>query len=409
MRMKAIVLVTQAWLVMAAVPAMIAAQGGPGDPSTQDQLDALVAPIALYPDPLVAQILPASTHPLEVAAAAAAVAHGGRPTAAQAAQWDPSVQALVSFPTVLKMMHDKVEWTEQLWEAVATDPSAVMAAIQRDRSAAFRAGNLQSNNQQTVQMQADAQGDSLSTTITIEPANPQVIYVPQYNPTVIMAPPPAYGYAAPALVTFGLGFPAGAATAYACNWGAGSSGGVTVNKTYTYSATNTYAAYHPATMTTYHPPAANTYAAYDSKTGTYGAYNPETGKYATYNPSTGAYNKDGTTGTYDKPSSITTRSGVDTGYDSKTGTYGAYNPDSGKYATYNPSTGAYNRDGTTGTYQKPASTSAEAYDRNEDNYYGAASRGYAFGDAGGGGWGAREASARGARSFGARRVGGYRR
>ncbi len=393
MRLKTIFLITQAWLVISAAPALIAAQGAPGNQSTQDQLDALVAPIALYPDPLVAQILPASTHPIDVGEAAAAVANGGRPTAAQAAQWDPSVQALVSFPTVLKMMHDRAEWTEQLWEAVATDPSAVMAAIQRDRSAAFRAGNLQSNNQQAVQMQADAQGDSLSTTITIEPANPQVIYVPQYNPTVIMAPPPAYGYAAPPLMTFGMGFPAGAATAYTCNWEAGSAGGVTVNKTYAYSATNTYAAYHPAAISTYHPTTTNTYAAYDSKTGTYGAYNPETGKYATYNPATGSYNKDGTTGTYDKPSSITTRNGADTAHDSKTGTYGAYNPDTGKYATYNPSTGAYNRDGTTGTYERSPAASDTYHD--------------AFGDAGGGGWGAREASARGARSFGAR--GGYRR
>jgi hypothetical protein len=161
-------------------------------------LDKLVAPIALYPDALVAQILPASTHPLQVVEAAESVANAARPTQAQAAQWYPSVQALVSFPTVLKMMHDKIEWTEQLGKAVAADQSAVMASIQSVRAAALRAGNLKSNDKQVVDVQAQGSGGTITTIIVIEPATPQVIYVPQYNPVLITAPPPpSYGYPPP--------------------------------------------------------------------------------------------------------------------------------------------------------------------------------------------------------------------
>jgi uncharacterized membrane protein YgcG len=406
-------------------------------PPSPEQLEKLVAPIALYPDALVAQILPASTNPVQVLEAARSVANGGRPTQEQASAWDPSVQALISYPTVLKMMSAKMDWMTSLGEAVAMQPSAVMAAIQTVRRKAQAAGNLRSNDKQVVV----AQGD----TIVIQPANPQVIYVPQYNPTLIYAPPPAY-YApyAPAagLMSFGVGFAAGAATAYACDWH-GSSGSVTVNNNYHYSSTNNY----PSGSTAHYNSATGAYHGYDAKTGTYGAYNPETGKYATYNPSTGAYNKDGTTGTYNKSTSSEYHpdSGVHTGYDSKTGTYGAYNPQTGKYGTYNPSTGAYNKDGTTGTYDKPSSTSSSGYHppssssstyhppsssqvhQSTDDYrsayhggsgedrssWGSHSEGYghegggdAFRGMGGGGWGAREASDRGARSFGGGGFGG---
>src|SRR5262249_36712112 len=144
------------------------------------------------------------------------------------------------------------------------------------------------------------------------------------TPGASPAPPPIYFGNVPApaygLLTFGAGFAAGAATAYACNWGYGSAGSVTVNNYYHYSPTDTYAAYHPTT-------------------GTYGAYNPATGNSARYNPKTGTY----------------------TGYDAKTGTYGAYNPATGKYGTYDPSTGAYNKNGTTGTYKPGSSGSSSAW------------------------------------------------
>src|SRR5262249_47655044 len=99
-------------------PSPAHSQGSPAPPSA-GQLDKLVAPIALYPDPLVAQILPASTYPVEVIEAERALASGARPTKATASQWDPSIQALLSYPTVLKMMSDKINWTTQLGQAVA--------------------------------------------------------------------------------------------------------------------------------------------------------------------------------------------------------------------------------------------------------------------------------------------------
>src|SRR5262245_7657073 len=88
-------------------------------PANQSQLEKLVAPIALYPDPLVAQILPASTYPVEVVEAARALASGSRPNKATASQWDPSLQSLLSYPTVLKMMSDRISWTTQLGQSVA--------------------------------------------------------------------------------------------------------------------------------------------------------------------------------------------------------------------------------------------------------------------------------------------------
>ena len=190
------------------------------------------------------------------------------------------------------MMSDRISWTTQLGQAVAANQSAVMAAIQQVRRQAQAAGNLQSNDKQVVSVQ----GTGDTSTIIIEPANPQVIYVPQYNPVAILAPPPPYYYGNPGygLLTFGVGFAAGAATAYACNWGYyGGYGSVTVNNYYHYNANNHYAAYHPNS---------GIYTGYNSKTGTYGAYNPATGKYGTYNPSTGAYNKNGQTGTWHPPS-----------------------------------------------------------------------------------------------------------
>src|SRR5262245_2180906 len=258
-------------------------------------LQKLVAPIALYPDPLVAQILPASTQPIQIVEASRAVQGGKRPDDATASQWDPSVQALLSFPTVLKMMNDKIDWTTRLGQAVVAGQDAVMAAIQQVRRQAHAAGNLQSSDKQVVRTQGD--------TIVIEPASPQVIYVPQYDPVAVLAAPPAYAYAP--LMTFGVGFAAGAATAYGCNWGASS---VTINNNYHYSYTNTYADYHSGaggSYSAYHPQT-GAYTGYNANTGTYGAYNPKTGKYGTYNPSTGAYNKDGTKGTWTPPRNTST-------------------------------------------------------------------------------------------------------
>lgn len=189
-----------------------------GPPTARAQsasdLDTLVAPVALYPDALLADVLPASAFPVQIVEAARAV-DSGPVDASVAAQWDPSVQALVSYPSVLTMMNDRIDWTTQLGEAVAQDQSAVLAAVQRVRAEARKAGNLQTNDRQTV--------TTSGTNIVIQPTDPQVVYVPQYDPVAILSPPPPWGYYPPAygVLAFGDGFAIGALTAYGIGWGFG--------------------------------------------------------------------------------------------------------------------------------------------------------------------------------------------
>ena len=161
-------------------------------PMSQDFLDGLLAPIALYPDQLLAQVLMASTYPLEVVQAARFVranpSLGGSALddALKDMPWDPSVLSLASFPQVLDMMNDKLDWTQRLGDAFLADEAAVMQTVQGLRARAQQAGNLQSTEQQQVIMQ--------DRTIVIQPAQPQYVYVPVYNPTVIYGPwwAPAY-------------------------------------------------------------------------------------------------------------------------------------------------------------------------------------------------------------------------
>jgi len=149
------------------------------------QLDQLVAPIALYPDPLAAQILIAATYPLEIVEAdrwlripANAALKGDLLTAAlQRRPWDPSIKSLVAFPQVLHTMNRNLEWTEQLGEAFLAQQDGVMNAIQELRQRAQAAGTLASTPQQHVSTEDQE--------ITIEPPNPDVVYVPAYNPWCI--------------------------------------------------------------------------------------------------------------------------------------------------------------------------------------------------------------------------------
>ena len=173
---------------------------------SNEQLDALLAPIALYPDQLLTQVLMASVYADQVKAADAWVkqpAHkdltGDALDKALAGQsWDPSVKSLVPFPQVLDMMSENADWTNQLGYAMSVQQSDVMASVQRLRQQAQAAGQLQSSAQQTVSTQGS--------TIVIVPAQPNVVYVPVYNPTVVYGvwpypayppvyypPPPAYG------------------------------------------------------------------------------------------------------------------------------------------------------------------------------------------------------------------------
>jgi len=200
---------------------------------SDDQLEQLVAPIALYTDGLVAQIMMAATYPLQVVEAARWVEKNpdlkddALQKAVEAEDWDPSVQSLVFFPDVLNRMSEDLDWTQDLGDAVLAQQAAVMDAVQRMRGYAREAGNLQSNEEQHVVVE--------ETIIKIEPAT-QVVYVPAYNPTVVYGTywgppvyyypfysrPPSYwyppGYVATRAVAFGVGVAVGAAIWGGCNW-----------------------------------------------------------------------------------------------------------------------------------------------------------------------------------------------
>jgi hypothetical protein len=228
-----------AWLTAAVIALGGPAGAGTPDPAsaqafTQGQLEELVAPIALYPDSLVAQILMASTYPLEVVQAARWVkANPGLKgeeleQALASESWDPSVKALTNFPEVLERMSDSLDLTQDLGDAVLAQEQDVMDAIQRLRRYAQDAGNLQSTAEQKVVVQEKI--------IVIEPAA-EVVYVPAYNPTVVYGTywrpvtyyypvysyPPSYwyppGYVASNVVSFWVGVAVGAAIWDRWNWG----------------------------------------------------------------------------------------------------------------------------------------------------------------------------------------------
>ena len=201
---------------------------------SREEIEQIVAPIALYPDSLVAQVLMASTYPLEVVSAARWVkANPGvkgkaLEDAMQKQPWDPAVKSLTAFPQVLEMMNAQLDWTQKLGDAFLAQQKEVMAAVQALRLKADAAGNLESGNEQIVVKEQE----SGTTIVKIEPANPEVVYVPTYNPTVVYGawPYPAYppyyyyppGYApGAALFTFGAGMVVGAALWGDCNWGHG--------------------------------------------------------------------------------------------------------------------------------------------------------------------------------------------
>jgi len=172
------------------------------------QLDDLVAPIALYPDPLLSQVLAASTYPLEVVEAQQWLQRNGNlkgqqlTEAARQQNWDASIQAMVALPEVLTMLNQDVQWTTALGNAFLAQQSDVMAAVQRMRARAQSNGRLSTTPQQTVT--TETQGGQ--TAIDIAPADPQVIYVPQYDPAYVWGPP-AWGYYPPLYYAgYGFGF-----------------------------------------------------------------------------------------------------------------------------------------------------------------------------------------------------------
>lgn len=161
------------------------------------QLDELLGPIALYPDPLIAQILAASTLPTEIVMADRYVSGGGNPNEIDQQPWDPSVQALARYPNVLQWMDQNLDWTTEVGEAFLDQQQDVMDSIQRLRQSAYSFGNLQSTPQEQVINDGGY--------IEIVPVNPQVIYVPVYQQNQV------YDQTANGVsfITFGAGFPIG--------------------------------------------------------------------------------------------------------------------------------------------------------------------------------------------------------
>ena len=210
-----------------------------------EQLDSLVAPIALYPDPLLSQTLVASTYPLEIIQLQQWLAQHkdlkdkALTDAVQKQDWDPSIQAMAALPDVAKQLAENIKWTTDLGNAFLAQQSDVMDAVQRMRTKAKNNGNLKSGEQQKVETQVIESKQI----IVIEQSNPQVVYVPSYNPVVVYGapiypyppiyyPPPGY-YAAGMAISFGIGIAIGAAWhggwGYGCGWGR-SYNNVTINR-----------------------------------------------------------------------------------------------------------------------------------------------------------------------------------
>jgi hypothetical protein len=301
-------------------PAPAPGYSGQGAPLFPEELQQLVAPIALYPDALVAQVLGAATFPDQIAAADNFVKQNKNlpdatlMQAVDAQQWDPSVKALTQFPSVVSDLANNLSWTSALGEAYHTQPADVMSAVQALRAKAYAAGNLKSGSQITVVQQSPQ-------VIVIQPTNPQVVYVPTYNPTVIYGTTyvtPGYSagaVAATGLLAFGAGVAVGAAisggggccgwsyTSWNCNW----HGGAVVYGNSTYYGNNAWhGGYYGSSATAVGPNgAARVGNAYNPSTGTYArgaetvtpygtqkagqAYNPNTGAYAQTHQTSNAY------------------------------------------------------------------------------------------------------------------------
>ena len=217
-------------LLVALPPGTLAQQPAAAPVFKQEELDQVLAPIALYPDSLVSQILMASTYPLEIVQADRWVKQNkdlkgdALAKALEKQTWDPSVRSLVNFPQVLAMMSEKLDVTQKLGDAFLAQQKDVMATIQKLRAKAQAEGNLKTTKEQKVIVE---QAAPQTTIIKIEPVNPQVVYVPTYNPTVVYGawPYPAYppypyyppGYVATAAFSFAAGVAIGSAWGYA--WG----------------------------------------------------------------------------------------------------------------------------------------------------------------------------------------------
>jgi hypothetical protein len=358
---------------------------GQGAPLSADQIDNLVSPIALYPDALVAQILGASTFPDQVATASnylqvnKNLSGQALMAAVDKETWDPSVKALTQFPGVLDNLAKNLAWTSQLGEAYHNQQADVMAAIQHLRQQARAAGNLKSTQQQTVTTTTQ-NGQQV---IVIQPANPQVVYVPTYSTTVVYGTPytaPAYttgDVVAAGVIGFGVGIAVGAMMAGGCcGWGWSSwncgwyGGGVYYHGGAYYGNPAWHGGYYGTSGAAYGPygnahwgqgynPSTGTYARGGVENTPYGsrgaaeAYNPYTGASGATRQAANAYGSAGASTVSRNGSTVDTEhvsnaygtQAAAQGYNANTGAYGATRQGSNAYGNAGAST--YTKNGQT--------------------------------------------------------------
>jgi uncharacterized protein DUF3300 len=240
-------------------PAALPEQAAPKIPD--NQLDSLVAPIALYPDPLLSQVLVASTYPLEIIQLQQWLEKhkdlkgDALVAAVKKENWDPSIQGMAALPDAVKQLAENIKWTTDLGNAFLAQQSDVMDAVQRMRMKAKDAGKLKSN----AQLKVETKVVETKTVVVIEPANPQIVYVPSYNPVVVYGPP-VYPYppiyyppATGAVLAFGAGIAIGAAWGnggwgYNCGWGSNNSVTINNNNTFVNNANKANISNRPSTL-----------------------------------------------------------------------------------------------------------------------------------------------------------------
>ena len=230
--MAMLVAASPGWAQQTSVSPVPAATSASAKTFSQQDLDQILAPIALYPDALLAQIFMASTYPLEIVEAARWVKANPNvkdkalEDAMQKQTWDPSVKSLTTVPQVLGQMNDKLDWTQKLGDAFLAQQKEVMSTVQSLRDKAKAAGNLESTGEQVVKSEEEG-GETI---YTIESPESEVIYVPTYNPYVVYGVwwypyPPYYlyppHYVYPPHVAFAAGVIVGAAIWGHCNWHGG--------------------------------------------------------------------------------------------------------------------------------------------------------------------------------------------
>ncbi len=244
-RLRVLLLGAAAWLALsapgmaaetppAAAPQASAAEPAPAvaaealpaeDLFTSEELRTLLAPFALYPDQLLAQLLPASAYPVDIVMAARwldkneAAVKAGDFAGADAQGWDPSVKALVRFPTIIETLNTDLDATSDLGDAFVNQPEDVADVIQALRREAQAAGSLKSTPQQTVTVRQQTSGSTVNDYVVIEPAEPGVIYVPTYDPAVVYYEDNSD--LAAGLIGFGVGVAVGVAIDNAWDWGRG--------------------------------------------------------------------------------------------------------------------------------------------------------------------------------------------